>query len=80
MNMVKWIEIDRSGAFYRLPAPLDLLSMNGLFSGNGGMAHRSSVAVPDIMIWRRHYRSLAHGIHGIVWPSGMRARRFTDYP
>ncbi|WP_390152909.1 hypothetical protein [Dialister sp. i34-0019-2H8] len=36
MNMVKWIEIDRSGAFYRLPAPLDLLSMNGLFSGNGG--------------------------------------------
>ena len=36
MNMVKWIEIDRSGAFYRLPAPLNLLSMNGLFSGNGG--------------------------------------------
>lgn len=36
MNMVKWIEINRSGAFYRLPAPLDLLSMNGLFSGNGG--------------------------------------------
>lgn len=36
MNMVKWIEIDRSGAFYRLPAPMDLLSMNGLFSGNGG--------------------------------------------
>ena len=35
-SMVKWIEIDRSGAFYRLPAPLDLLSMNGLFSGNGG--------------------------------------------
>ena len=35
MNMVKWIEIDRSGAFYRLPAPLDLLSMNGLFSGMG---------------------------------------------
>lgn len=34
-NMVKWIEIDRSGAFYRLPAPLDLLSMNGLFSGMG---------------------------------------------
>ena len=21
MNMVKWIEINRSGAFYRLPAP-----------------------------------------------------------
>ena len=36
MNMVKWIEINCSGAFYRLPAPLDLLSMNGLFSGNGG--------------------------------------------
>lgn len=36
MNMVKWIEINRSGAFYRLPAPLDLLSINGLFSGNGG--------------------------------------------
>lgn len=34
-NMVKWIEINRSGAFYRLPAPLDLLSMNGLFSGMG---------------------------------------------
>ena len=34
-NMVKWIEIDRSGAFYKLPAPLDLLSINGLFSGNG---------------------------------------------
>lgn len=36
MNMVKWIEINCSGAFYRLPAPLDLRSMNGLFSGNGG--------------------------------------------
>ena len=37
MNMVKWIEINRSGAFYRLPAPpLNLLSINGLFSGNGG--------------------------------------------
>ena len=36
MNMVKWIEINCSGAFYRLPAPLELLSMNGLFSGNGG--------------------------------------------
>lgn len=34
-NMVKWIEIDRSGAFYRLPAPLDLLSMNGLFQAVG---------------------------------------------
>ena len=36
MNMIKWIEINRSGAFYRLPAPLDLRSMDGLFSGNGG--------------------------------------------
>lgn len=79
MNMVKWIEIDRSGAFYRLPAPLDLLSMNGLFFRQWGMAYSSSVAAPDI-IWRSHYRSLAHGIHSIVRPSGMRARRFTDYP
>ncbi len=78
--MVKWIEIDRSGAFYRLPAPLDLRSINGLFSGNGGWLTQSSAAAPDIMIWRSHYRSLAHGIHDIVRPSGMRARRFTDYP
>lgn len=36
-SMVKWIEIDRSGAFYRVARPpLNLLSMNGLFSGNGG--------------------------------------------
>lgn len=50
-NMVKWIEIDRSGAFYKLPAPLDLLSMNGLFSGNGGwLTHHQ---------WRR--RILLHG-------------------
>lgn len=34
-SMVKWIEIDRSGAFYRLPAPLDLLSMNVLFQAVG---------------------------------------------
>ena len=80
MNMVKWIEINCSGAFYRLPAPLDLLSMNGLFFRQWGMAYSSSVAAPDIIIWRCHYRSLAHEIHGIVWPSGMRARRFTDYP
>lgn len=47
MNMVKWIEIDRSGAFYRLPAPLDLFSMNGLFSGNGGwLTHHQ---------WRRRF-------------------------
>ena len=47
MNMVKWIEINCSGAFYRLPAPLDLLSMNGLFSGNGGwLTHHP---------WRRRF-------------------------
>ena len=80
MNMVKWIEINRSGAFYRLPAPLDLLSMNGSVFRQWGMAYSSSVAAPDIIIWRSHYRSLAHGIHGIVWSSGMRARRFIDYP
>ena len=33
--MVKWIEIDRSGAFYRLPDPLDLLCMKGLFYCKG---------------------------------------------
>lgn len=80
MNMVKWIEIDRSGAFYRLPAPVKSAQHEWPVFRQWGMAYSSSVAAPDIIIWRIHYRSLAHGIHGIVRPSGMRARRFTDYP
>lgn len=80
MNMVKWIEINRSGAFYRLPAPVKSAQHKRSVFRQWGMAYSSSAAAPDIIIWRSHYRSLAHGIHGIVRPSGMWARRFTDYP
>lgn len=46
MNMVKWIEINCSGAFYRLPAPVKSAQHEWSVFRQWGMAYSSSVAAP----------------------------------